>query len=75
MSYKKTHLCTKCPADVYLQDGRRHALGDRAVDQGEAPSHDSVELLLAPLLGQEDPRRPAKAAEGSVLCDSRLTEA
>lgn len=64
MSYEKTRLCRKCPADVYLQDGRRHALGDGAVDQGEAPSHGSVELLLAPLLGQEDPRRPAEAAAG-----------
>lgn len=62
MSYKRTRLCGKSPADVYLQDGRRHALGDGAVDQGEAPSHGSVQLLLAPLLGQEDPRRPAKAA-------------
>lgn len=38
-----------------LQNGCWHALWDGAVNQGKAPFHGSMKLLLAPLLGQEDP--------------------
>lgn len=50
------------PKDVYLQDGCWHALWDRAVDHGEAPFHGSMKLMLAHLLGQEDPCCSAEAA-------------
>lgn len=49
------------PTDVYLQDGRWHALWDGAVNHGEAPPHGSMKLPLAPLLGQEDPGCSAEA--------------